>query len=79
MATCSLPGHSVPEEALPGIVARVADGDESALRELYDALAPRVLGLAQQILRDRDVAEEATVAARVRSGAACAGVRASGS
>lgn len=40
---------------------RIAHGDEAALKLVYDALAPRVLGIAQQVLRDRAVAEEATV------------------
>jgi RNA polymerase sigma-70 factor (ECF subfamily) len=52
-------GH--PDDELCACLARVAHGDESALRTLYDGLAPRVLGLAQQILRDRAVAEEAVV------------------
>lgn len=51
-------GH---EDPLAALVARVALGDEGALRGLYDELAPRVLGLATQILRDRAAAEEAVV------------------
>jgi RNA polymerase sigma-70 factor, ECF subfamily len=50
-----------PDPTLAACLARVAHGDEAALRTVYDALAPRVLGLAQQILRDRAVAEEALV------------------
>lgn len=42
-------------------VARVARGDESALRHLYDELGPRVLGIAHQILRDRNAAEDVVV------------------
>ncbi|WP_040421208.1 sigma-70 family RNA polymerase sigma factor [Corynebacterium timonense] len=38
----------------------VARGDEAAFGMLYDALAPRVLGLATHILRDRGHAEEVT-------------------
>jgi RNA polymerase sigma-70 factor, ECF subfamily len=53
------PGPS--DDELCACLARVAHGDEAALRTVYDALAPRVLGLAQQILRDRAVAEEAVV------------------
>ena len=44
-----------PEEAL----IRCAGGDRAALRALYDAEAPRMLGVAQRILRRRALAEEA--------------------
>ncbi len=46
---------------LADCLARVANGEEASLKLVYDALAPRVLGIAQQILRDRAVAEEAVV------------------
>jgi len=55
------PEEAHPEKALAAYLARVAEGDEAALRRVYDALAPRVLGLAQQILRDDATAEEAVV------------------
>lgn len=55
------PRPSDVEPDLVASLARVANGDEAALRTLYDALAPRVLGLAQQILRDGAVAEDAVV------------------
>jgi RNA polymerase sigma-70 factor (ECF subfamily) len=42
-------------------VARASTGDEGALRELYDELSPRVLGIAHQILRDRSAAEDVVV------------------
>jgi RNA polymerase sigma-70 factor, ECF subfamily len=63
MATRTAPDRSggAPEGASIALVSRIAEGDEGALRELYDVLAPRVLGLAQQILRDRAIAEEALV------------------
>lgn len=54
-------GHELPETPWDELVARIARGDESALKRLYDELAPRVLGLATQILRDRSAAEEAVV------------------
>ena len=41
-----------------GLLARLRARDESALAELYDALAPWVLGLAFRILGDEDEAEE---------------------
>ena len=40
------------------MVRRLKARDEHALRELYDALAPWVLGLAYRILHDEDEAEE---------------------
>jgi RNA polymerase sigma-70 factor (ECF subfamily) len=42
-------------------VARAAAGDENALRQIYDQLSPRVLGIAHQILRDRSAAEDVVV------------------
>jgi RNA polymerase sigma-70 factor (ECF subfamily) len=54
--------RAVPHpDDLAATLARVALGDEAALKLVYDALSPRVLGLAQQILRDRAAAEEAVV------------------
>ena len=40
------------------MVRRLKARDEHALRELYDALAPWVLGLAYRILHDEDEAED---------------------
>jgi RNA polymerase sigma-70 factor (ECF subfamily) len=57
----TLPRATPPEDRLVDSLARVARGEEAALKVVYDALAPRVLGIAQQILRDRAVAEEAVV------------------
>lgn len=54
-------GTGPPEDHLVALVARIAEGDELALRSIYDALAGRVLGLAHQILRDHAIAEEAVV------------------
>jgi RNA polymerase sigma-70 factor (ECF subfamily) len=65
MATQSAPGRGnasgSPDDPLVALVASIAQGDEVALRGLYDALSPRVLGLAHQILRDSQAAEEAVV------------------
>jgi RNA polymerase sigma-70 factor, ECF subfamily len=36
-----------------------ADGDKEALRRVFEAEAPRLVGVAQRILRRRDLAEEA--------------------
>ena len=50
-----------PEGDLLELIRRVAQGDESAMTALYDATSRRVFGLALQILRDRETAEEATL------------------
>jgi RNA polymerase sigma-70 factor (ECF subfamily) len=35
------------------LIARVAVGDQNAFSQLYDLVAPRVLGLIKRLLRDR--------------------------
>ncbi len=40
------------------LLARVADGDESALPELYDSLAPALTALALRLCRRREDADE---------------------
>jgi RNA polymerase sigma-70 factor (ECF subfamily) len=54
-----VPGPADPEskEALLG---RVAQGDKRAFSELYDQLAPRVLGLVRRLLVDHAQSEEVT-------------------
>lgn len=42
------------------LLALVATGDQDALAEVYDLVAPRVFGLALRIVRDRALAEEVT-------------------
>jgi RNA polymerase sigma-70 factor (ECF subfamily) len=44
--------------SLEQILARVAEGDRDAFSQLYDRLAPRVLGLIVRLLRDRAQSEE---------------------
>jgi RNA polymerase sigma-70 factor (ECF subfamily) len=55
------PPSGATDDPLAQSVAVVAHGDEAALRRVYDALAPRVLGLCNQILRDQASAEEAVI------------------
>jgi RNA polymerase sigma-70 factor (ECF subfamily) len=54
-----------PQADLAALLARVAIGDRSSFRRLYDATAPSLLGVAIRILRDRaraeDVVQEAFV------------------
>ncbi|GAB3607632.1 ECF RNA polymerase sigma factor SigK [Conyzicola nivalis] len=42
------------------LLARVAAGDQAAFAELYDQIAPRVLGLVRRLLRDHAQSEEVT-------------------
>jgi RNA polymerase sigma-70 factor, ECF subfamily len=43
---------------LDGLLIRVADGDEPAFADLYDAVAGSVFGLAKRVLRQAEQAEE---------------------
>ena len=52
---------AISEDPLRVLVARIADGHEASVGSLYDATSARVFGLALRILRDRTVAEEATI------------------
>jgi hypothetical protein len=45
------------------LVARVAEGSETALGEIYDLTVDRVFSLAAQVTRDRPSAEELVCAA----------------
>ncbi len=53
--------------SLENLLARVAGGDESALRELYDRTSRRVYGLALAVLRDRVVAEDVALEVYVQA------------
>lgn len=44
--------------ALDGLLARIALRDRAAFRQLYDACAPQLLGVALRLLRRRDLAED---------------------
>lgn len=51
----------IREEALAALVARAAEGDQTALAALYDETSAHVYGLALQILRDQYAAEDVTI------------------
>lgn len=44
---------------LPGLLSAVAAGDRAALRSLYERQSTRLFGVANAILRDRDLAADA--------------------
>ncbi len=52
---------SDPASALAAVIARMATGDERALESFYDLTSGRVFALTLQIVRDRALAEEATL------------------
>jgi RNA polymerase sigma-70 factor, ECF subfamily len=51
----------IREEALAALVARAAEGDQTALAALYDETSAHVYGLALRILRDQYAAEDVTI------------------
>jgi RNA polymerase sigma-70 factor (ECF subfamily) len=58
-------GVSVPDEQSRAgrqqlLIERVGQGDRAAFGELYDEMAPRVLGLVTRLLRDPSQSEEVT-------------------
>lgn len=53
-------------DPIAALLARVARGDQLAFRRLYNVSAPKLLGVAIRILRDRAVAEEALQEAFVK-------------
>ena len=52
---------------LETLLARVAGGDESALRELYDRTSRRVYGVALAVLRDSAAAEDVALEVYVQA------------
>ena len=55
------PGFQTPSDPLLGQMISIARFDEDALHDLYNQLAPQVLGIAQQVLGDSPWAERASV------------------
>ncbi|MCU1411865.1 MAG: sigma-70 family polymerase sigma factor [Rhodoglobus sp.] len=49
-----------PAARLQDLLERVAQADQRAFSELYDALSPRVFGLIKRLLRDHAQSEEVT-------------------
>lgn len=56
------PANVVPssDQALNGLVARVAAGDRVAFADLYDVLSPFVHGIATQVVPDPEEAQQVT-------------------
>jgi len=54
------PASALGRDEYASIVAAIADGDESALAELYDATVNKVHALVRSIVRNVDDAEEVT-------------------
>lgn len=52
------PAADVTVETTNALLLRVAVGDQRAFSELYDLIAPRVLGLVRHVLRDYAQSEE---------------------
>lgn len=49
---------SSPDAELMALIDRVGRRDEAALRQLYDRTAPKLLGLAMRVVRQREWAED---------------------
>ena len=56
--SCPVPASNIASPDLQQLLARVAFGDRVAFRQLYDATAPSLFGVALRIVRQRDRAEE---------------------
>jgi RNA polymerase sigma-70 factor (ECF subfamily) len=54
------------DDDLPRLLSAVADGDRAALRSVYERQSVRLFGVANAILRDRDVAADAVQDAFVK-------------
>ena len=47
-----------PDAELMALIDRIGHRDEAALRQLYDRTAPRLMGLAMRVVRQREWAED---------------------
>ena len=56
--SCTAPGSNASIEQEKLLMTRVAEGDREAFTELFDRLAPCVLGVLVRLLRQRGLAEE---------------------
>ena len=52
------PAADITVETTNALLLRVATGDQRAFSELYDVIAPRMLGLVRHVLRDHAQSEE---------------------
>jgi RNA polymerase sigma-70 factor (ECF subfamily) len=52
------PAADATVETTNALLLRVAQGDQSAFSELYDLIAPRMLGLVRHVLKDHAQSEE---------------------
>ena len=52
------PAADATVETTNALLLRVAQGDQRAFSELYDVIAPRMLGLVRHVLRDHAQSEE---------------------
>ncbi|QWC85920.1 ECF RNA polymerase sigma factor SigK [Nocardioidaceae bacterium] len=52
--------HSAPPEDPDALLTQVARGDRAAYADLFDLLAPSVLGIARRVVRDPSLAEDVT-------------------
>lgn len=57
---------AAPEDRLAPLLARTAQGDRRAFRELYDLTSPKLMGVAMRLLGRRDAAEDALQDAYLR-------------
>src|ERR1700712_5685643 len=64
--TTASPPDSATEAQVGAALARCATGNRTALRVIYDAEAPRMIGVARRMLRRQDLAEEAVQDAFMR-------------
>lgn len=52
------PAADITVETTDRLLQRIASGDQRAFSELYDLIAPRMLGLVRHVLRDHAQSEE---------------------